>query len=116
MQFKAIAKYVKYSPYKLRPIVDVVRGKKAQYALDWLTVYPAQKAVPIKKAIESAVANAKNLSQIAISDLKVFEIRIDAGPVRKYFKPSAMGRSSIQRRRLSHILVVLEQINIVSTK
>jgi len=116
MQFKAIAKYVKYSPYKLRPIVDVVRGKKAQYALDWLSVYPAQKAVPIKKAIESAVANAKNVSQIAISDLKVCEIRIDAGPVHKYFKPSAMGRSLVQRKRSSHIVVVLEQINIASTK
>lgn len=116
MQFKAIARYVKYSPYKLRPIVDVVRGKKAQYALDWLAVYPAQKATPIKKAIESAVANAKNLSQIAVNDLKISEIRIDGGPVHKYFKPSAMGRSSIQRKRLSHIVVVLEQINIVSTK
>jgi len=116
MQFKAIAKYVKYSPYKLRPIVDVVRGKKAQYALDWLTVYPAQKATPIRKAIESAVANAKNVSQIAAADLKVSEIRIDAGPVQKYFKPSAMGRSSVQRKRSSHIVVVLEQINIVNTK
>ena len=116
MQFKAIAKYVKYSPYKLRPIVDVVRGKKAQYALDWLSVYPAQKATPIRKAIESAVANAKNLSQIAATDLKVSEIRIDGGPTQKYFKPSAMGRSSVQRKRLSHIVVVLEQINIVNTK
>jgi large subunit ribosomal protein L22 len=116
MQFKAIAKYIKCSPYKLRPIVDVVRGKIAQYALDWLAVYPAQKATPIRKAIESAVANAKNLSQIAVTDLKVSEIRIDAGPVHKYFKPSAMGRSLVQRKRLSHIVVVLEQINIVNTK
>ena len=116
MQFKAIARYVQYSPYKLRPIVDVVRGKKAQYALDWLSVYPAQKATPIRKAIESAAANAKNLSQVALTDLKVSEIRIDGGPVRKYFKPSAMGRSSVQRKRLSHIVVVLEQINIVHTK
>lgn len=116
MQFKAIAKYIRYSPYKLRSIVDVVRGKKAQYALDWLSVYPAQKATPIKKAIESAVANAKNLSQVAVNDLKVSEIRIDAGPFHKYFKPSAMGRSLVQRKRLSHIVVVLEQINIVNTK
>ena len=116
MQFKAIARYVKYSPYKLRPIVDVVRGKKVQYALDWLATYPAEKSIPIKKAIESAVANAKDLSQIPVTDLRVAEIRIDGGPTHKYFKPSAMGRSSIQRRRLSHILVVLEQINIVSTK
>ena len=116
MQFKAIARYIKYSPYKLRPIVDVIRGKKVQYALDWLATYPAEKSIPIKKAIESAVANAKDLAQIAVADLKVSEIRIDGGPTHKYFKPSAMGRSSIQRRRLSHILVVLEQINIVSTK
>lgn len=116
MQFKAIAKYVRYSPYKLRPIVDVVRGKKAQYALDRLSVYPAQKATPIRKAIESAVANAKNLAQVAATDLKISEIRIDAGPFHKYFKPSAMGRSLVQRKRLSHIVVVLEQINTVNTK
>ncbi len=116
MQFKVIAKYVKYSPYKLRPIVDVVRGKQAQYALDWLSVYQAQKATPIRKAIESAVANAKNVSQVAVQDLRVSEIRVDAGPVQKYFKPSAMGRSLVQRKRSSHIVVVLEQINIVHTK
>jgi len=116
MQFKAIAKYIRYSPYKLRQIVDVVRGKKVQYALDWLAVYPALKATPIKKAIESAAANAKDLSQIEVSDLKISEIRIDNGPFHKYFKPSAMGRSSIQRNRLSHIIVILEPINIVSAK
>ncbi|MBX9838260.1 MAG: hypothetical protein K2X69_08060, partial [Silvanigrellaceae bacterium] len=79
-------------------------------------VYPAQKAMPIKKALASAAANAKNLSQIAATDLKVSEIRIDAGPFHKYFKPSAMGRSLVQRKRLSHIVVVLEQINRVNTK
>ncbi len=116
MQFKAIARYVKYSPYKLRRIVDVVRGKNVQYALDWLSVYPADKGTPIRKVIQSAAANAKNLSQIAPGDLKVAEIKVDGGPFHKYFKPSAMGRSLIQRKRLSHIVVVLEQINIVNTK
>jgi large subunit ribosomal protein L22 len=110
MQFRALVKYVKRSPYKLRPIVDVVRGKRVQYALDWLGVYPAKKALPIKKVIQSAAANAKNLEDIAPADLKISEIKVDQGPTYKYFKPSAMGRSLVMRKRLSHITVVLEQV------
>ncbi len=109
MQFKSVAKYVKRSPYKLRPIADVIRGKMAKYALDWLSLYPAQKATPIKKAIESAVANAKDRENILVTELKISEIRIDQGPAYKYFKPSAMGRSQILRRRYSHISVVVEK-------
>ncbi|NBV40261.1 50S ribosomal protein L22 [bacterium] len=108
MQFKAIAKYVKRSPFKLRPIADVVRGKHAKYALDWLSLYPAKKAISIRKAIESAVANAKDRENISLNDLYVSEIKIDQGPTYKYFKPSAMGRSLVQKKRFSHISVIVK--------
>lgn len=111
MQFRALVKYVRRSPYKLRPIIDVIRGKQVQYALDWLAVYPAKKALPIKKVIQSAAANAKQLQDIASTDLKISEIKVDQGPAYKYFKPGAMGRSKILRKRLSHITVVLEPVN-----
>lgn len=111
MQFRAQVKYVKRSASKLRPIVDVVRGTTVQYALDWLTVYPAKKALPIKKVVQSAVANAKQLQDIMPTDLKIAEIKVDQGPTHKYYKPAAMGRSMVQRKRSSHITVVLEQIS-----
>lgn len=108
MKFNAIAKFVRYSPYKLRPLVDNIRGKSVKFALGWLTAYGAKKAVPVKKLIESASANAKHLHDIENSDLYVCEIRVDQGPIFKYFKPGAMGRSNPYRKRMSHISVVLK--------
>lgn len=109
-QFAALARYVHYSPYKLRPIADVVRGKNVVYALNWLTTYRTQRSGPIKKLLESAVANAKNKGNVEGELLKVKEIRVDGGPIHRYFKPGAQGRASIQRRRLCHVKIVLETI------
>lgn len=111
MQFLAKAKYVQYSPYKLRPVADVVRGKNVVYALSWLTTYRSQRSQQIKKLIESAVANAKNKGNAEMSDLTIKEIKIDQGPIHRYFKPGAMGRANIQRKRLSHLSVILESRN-----
>lgn len=111
MNFKASAKYIKRSPYKLRPIVDVIRGKNAQYALDWLKVYGLKKSSSIKKLLESAIANAKNTQEdIETKSLQIAEIFVDEGPVYKYFKPSAMGRSMVVRKRQSHMTIVLKQV------
>ena len=107
-QFEARARYVHYSPYKLRPIVDVVRGKDVGYALNWLTTYRTQRSQPIKKLLESAIANAKNKSNVDGASLMVKEIRVDGGPIHRYFKPGAQGRANIQRRRLCHVKIVLE--------
>jgi large subunit ribosomal protein L22 len=110
MQFNAKARYIPFSPYKLRPIADVIRGKNVHQALAWLTTCALQRVVPLKKVIESAAANAMDLKGIALSDLVIKEICVDQGPIRRYFKPGAMGRSSIQRSRKSHIHVVLEPV------
>lgn len=108
MQFVAKARYVWYSPYKLRPLVDVVRGKNAAYALGWLSIYNNKRSVPLKKLIESAVANAKQLKNVTAEHLSIKEIKVDQGPIHRYFKPGAQGRAMIQRKRLCHISVVLE--------
>jgi large subunit ribosomal protein L22 len=110
MQFRAIARYIKKSPYKLRPLADVIRGKNVAFALDWLEVYPAKKRDFIKKAIESAAANAKDLSDLSADQLFLSEIKIDQGPTYKYHRPSAQGRSAILRKRQCHITVVLEEV------
>lgn len=113
MNFKASAKYIRRSPYKLRPIVDVIRGKNAAYALGWLKVYGIAKALPIKKLLESAIANAQHQQEdITPRELIVEEIKVDQGPAYKYFKPSAMGRSLVARKRLSHITIVLKHAQV----
>jgi large subunit ribosomal protein L22 len=110
MRFNAKARYIPFSPYKLRPIADVVRGKNAHQALAWLATCAFKRVVPLKKVIESAAANAISLRGMALSDLFIKTICVDQGPIRRYFKPGAMGRSNIQRSRKSHISVVLELI------
>jgi large subunit ribosomal protein L22 len=67
--------------------------------------------MPVIKVLESAYANAQNLSdeKIAPEAIMVKRIFVDQGPVLKYYKPAAMGRAAVQRRRLSQITVVLEK-------
>jgi large subunit ribosomal protein L22 len=111
MQFLAKARYVRYSPFKLRPLVDVVRGKNAQYALDWLMTCQLQRALPVRKIIASATANAKSLKDVDAKRLRIKDIRVDQGPTHRYFKPGAMGRANMQRKRLSHLSIILEIID-----
>lgn len=108
MQFVARSRFLRYSPFKLRPIADFVRGKNAQYVLSWLQANENQRTIPLKKAIASAVANAKNLRDMAPHDLTIKELRVDQGPMFRYFKAGAMGRAVILRKRFSHISVILE--------
>ncbi len=110
MQFVAKARYVRISHFKMRPLADVVRGKNVAYALNWLNTCSLKKAVPIRKMIESAAANAKSLQNLDLSDLVITDIRIDQGPMFRYFKPGAMGRANIYRKRLSHLSVIVEPV------
>ena len=108
MQFVAKVRYIRFSPYKLRPLVDVIRGKNARYALHWLGTTCVKRAMPIKKMLESALANAKHLHNVESVQLTIKDIRVDQGPSFRYFKPGAMGRSSVYRKRLSHASIILE--------
>lgn len=110
MQFVAKARYVRISHFKMRPLADVVRGKNVAYALNWLSTCALKKAVPIQKLIQSAAANAKSLQNLDSNELVVKEIRVDQGPMFRYFKPGAMGRANIYRKRLSHVSVVVEPV------
>ncbi|MBT3828007.1 50S ribosomal protein L22 [bacterium] len=108
MNFCAKAMRISFSPYKLRPIVDVIRGKSVSQALAWLSTYQVKRVVPIRKLVESALANAVYAHEdLDVERLIVGEIKVDQGPTRKYFKPGAMGRAMPQKKRTSHISVVL---------
>ncbi len=120
-QFTAHARYVRYTPYKLRPLVDVIRGKSAEYALQllgahkvqgrWSCTYSTSRAKPIVKVLASAVANAQHKEPNTLeAHLKVAEIRVDQGPLLRYFKPTARGSASPQRKRFCHISVSLSPI------
>ena len=108
MEFTAKARYLSYSPYKLRPLVDVIRGKNARYAINWLRTYRSQRSEVVSKVLDSVLANAKNLKNIEPDHLWVKEVCVDQGPIRRYFKPGAQGRANPQRKRLCHMKIVLE--------
>lgn len=110
MQFIAKVRFLRISPYKLRPLVDVVRGKNVEQSVRWLATSAIKRSVPLKKMIESAAANAKNRENYDLSELMIKKIFVDQGPIYKYFKPGAMGRSNVQRKRFSHATVILEPI------
>ena len=76
MQFVSQCRKIGFSPYKLRPLVDVIRGKSVRYALNWLSTYSVKRVVPIKKMIESAAANAKYLNNISLEELFIKEIKV----------------------------------------
>jgi large subunit ribosomal protein L22 len=106
--YKAIAKNISYSPYKLRPIADVIRGKSAEYALNWLDIYRNKRSIPVKKVLESALANAVYQgTKHTYKDIIVSEIKVDQGLIRRYFEPGAQGKAIILRKRYCHITVVV---------
>ncbi len=108
MQAKAITKYVRISPTKVRPVMDLVRGKPVARALAILRYMPHKAAREIYRTILSASANAENNFDMARDDLVVKTIFADEGPRLKRFMPRARGRADRIYRRLSHITVVVD--------
>lgn len=107
MQAKAIARYVRISPRKVRQVVDLIRGKKVNDALAILRFTPNGATEPVTKVVKSAVANAEHNLELDADELFVTEIYVDQGPTLKRIKPRAMGRADQIRKRSSHITVVV---------
>jgi large subunit ribosomal protein L22 len=108
-EVKAVARYVGVSPQKARLVVDQVRGKDADAALQMLQFMPQAAAKDVYKVLRSAVANAEENFGLAREDLYVSRIFVDAAPLRKWRRFGARGRFKPWLRRSSHITVVLEE-------
>ncbi len=105
---RACAKYVRISPYKVRVVLDLVRGKKVNEAVAILENCSKAGAEPIKKVILSASANAEHNNSMNPADLYVAECYADMGPTLKRMQPMAHGRGFRILKRTSHITVVLD--------
>ncbi|MBW1667748.1 MAG: 50S ribosomal protein L22 [Deltaproteobacteria bacterium] len=110
MEAKAVAKYVRISPQKVRLIMDEVRGRKVDEALKLLSFSPQKGAHLLKKLIDSAVANAEANSEIDVDNLFIKKVFADEGPTMKRFRPRAMGRATRIRKRTSHLTVILDEM------
>lgn len=107
MESSAKLTSVRLSPRKTRLVVDLVRGKVIQDALNNLRFLPQPSAKLIIKLLQSAVANAEQKGVSDVDKLYVKTIFVDGGAVLKRFLPRAMGRASKIRKATSHICVTL---------
>jgi large subunit ribosomal protein L22 len=110
MEVKAITKYARISPTKVRPLVDVLRGKRAADALTMLKFTPLKGSRLVGKTLKSALANAEAARTIDLDNLVVKTILVDEGPRLKRFRPRAMGRATRIVKRTSHITIVLSEV------
>lgn len=108
MQYNALAKNVKVSPRKVRLVADSIRDLTVAKALTQLMVSRKRGAVSLKKALESAMANAVNNSNAKKDDLKIRTINITEGIKYKRYHFAGGGRTRPYMKRTSHINVVLE--------
>ena len=105
---RAIARHIRISPYKVRIVLDLVRGKDVKTAVAILENCSKAGAEPIKKVILSAAANAEHNLGMNVADLKVAECYADQGPTLKRMQPMARGRGYRILKRTCHITAVLD--------
>ena len=109
MEVKAVAKYVRISPQKARLVAEMVRGLSAEKALTTLRFIPKKGAVLVRKVLESAIANAEQISTVDVDTLYVKRLLIDEGPMLKRFSARAQGRANRILKRSCHITVVVDE-------
>ncbi len=109
MEARAIAKYIKMSPRKLKPVADLVRGKSLSEALNILKFTPGKGSQIIEKVVHSAAANAENNHDMNVDSLYVSEIIINQGPTMKRWRAGAQGRAMPILKRSSHVNVALKE-------
>jgi large subunit ribosomal protein L22 len=109
MEAKAIAKYVRVSPRKVRQVVDLIRGKELKQALAIIKHTPKGASDAVYKVVSSAAANAEHNYDMDKDNLYIAEAYVDQGPTLKRFKPRAYGRADQMRRRTSHITIVVKE-------
>lgn len=107
MESNAKLSSIRLSPRKTRLVIDLVRGKGIQDALNTLKFMPQPSAKVVSKLLKSAVANAEQKGVSDVDRLIVKTIYVDGGASLKRFVPRAMGRASKIRKPTSHIAVTL---------
>lgn len=104
---EATAKFVRVSARKARLVADIIRGKSVPEAQAILAFATRDAAIPIRKVLESAMANADHNAGLTVRDLVLARITVDEGPTMKRFQPRAMGRAGKINKRTCHITIGL---------
>lgn len=109
MQVRAVVKNTGIPASKMRLLVDMIRDKKVDEALDLLKFTPTPKAQVVAKLVQSAAANAENNFQMIPADLKIVSIFADEARPLKRFRPRSRGRANQIRKRSSHLTVIVSE-------
>src|SRR3954464_884910 len=109
--YRASHRFARTSVRKLRPILDLIRGKYADDAVNILKFLPHRGARMIEQVLKSAMANAEDQGTRNVGDLIVVDARGDGGPMVKRLMPRARGMAYMIRRRSSHISIGLADLN-----
>ncbi|HSA57975.1 MAG TPA: 50S ribosomal protein L22 [Gemmatimonadaceae bacterium] len=111
---RAVQRMTRQSPYKMRLVIDQIRGQNVNQALALLQFSKKHAAVQIAKVLKSAVANAEQAARAAnesldVDTLFVKHAVVNEGPKLKRFMPAAMGRATPIQKRTSHIEIVVAE-------
>ena len=107
---RAVAKYIRISPYKVREVLDLIRGKHVQQAAEILRFTERDAAIVVGKVLASAVANAQNNDGLDPDELYVSACYADEGVTIKRFRPRARGRAGRIRKRTCHITIIVSRL------
>lgn len=104
-EVKAVARYIRMSPFKVRRVLDQIRGRSYREALIILEFMPYRACEPVLKVLRSAAANAEHNEGVNRGSLIVSQAYADQGPVLKRFRPRAQGRAYQIRKPTCHITI-----------
>jgi large subunit ribosomal protein L22 len=107
---KAVANMLRISPQKLNLLAQLIRGKKVERALADLEFSRKRIALDVKKALESAIANAENNHSLDVDDLVVAEAHVGKALVMKRFSPRARGRAGRIEKPFSNLTIVVREV------
>jgi large subunit ribosomal protein L22 len=107
---KAVARYVRVSPYKVREVLDLIRGQDVDRARATLRLTERDAADVVSKVLNSAVANAEHNDGLVEDELYVSACYCDEGPTLKRWRPRARGRATRIRKRTSHVTVLVSRL------
>ena len=109
MEVKAVSKYVRISPQKVRKLADVIKGQPVESGLNMLKYMPQKAAGLVEKTLRSAAANADSNHGLDVDSLVIQNLIVDQGPTLKRFRARARGRGARILKKSSHITVVLAE-------
>lgn len=104
---RAKVRFIRMSPSKVREVLDLVRGLPVDQADEILELTDREGAVPVRKLLASAIANAENNDELDGDDLYISACYADEGPTLKRWRPRARGRATRIRKRTTHITIIV---------